>query len=55
MPRRCCPWIELADSAADAFTGADVMVVLTEWPQFKAIQWAKLACKMAAPIVIDPA
>lgn len=45
--------IELCDSAMSAVDGADVAVVLTEWPEFATIDLAKLAATMRGSAVVD--
>jgi UDPglucose 6-dehydrogenase len=41
-------------SAHDAAQGVDVLVVMTPWPEFKALKTADLAKVMAGKTVIDP-
>ena len=47
------PGMSLANSVESAVTGADAAVVLTEWPEFRAIAWQSLAGTMRRPLVID--
>jgi UDPglucose 6-dehydrogenase len=51
--RRMFPTLAFADSADAAAEGADVLLVLTEWPQFIAADPAALAKKVRRRIVID--
>ncbi|WP_434444167.1 UDP binding domain-containing protein [Lentzea sp. E54] len=37
----------------DPYQEAAVVVVLTEWPDFRAIEWARLAEELDGRIVID--
>jgi UDPglucose 6-dehydrogenase len=42
-----------APSAEDACAGADGVVVATEWPEFRMLDWAAMAPTMAGDVVID--
>ncbi|MBO9099392.1 UDP-glucose/GDP-mannose dehydrogenase family protein, partial [Rhizobium sp. L58/93] len=48
--------IEGMTFAADAYTaaeGADALVIVTEWNQFRALDFARLKRVMAAPVLVD--
>ena len=45
--------VELAGSALEALDGADAAVLVTEWPQFAALDWAEAAGRMARALLID--
>jgi UDPglucose 6-dehydrogenase len=45
--------IELTRDPYDAATGAEVVVVMTEWPEFAGIDVAKLAEVMAGDTIVD--
>lgn len=45
--------IEYADSAFTAAENADVLVIVTEWDEFKQIDLQRLKEKMNSPIVVD--
>ncbi|HUP58050.1 MAG TPA: UDP-glucose/GDP-mannose dehydrogenase family protein, partial [Bdellovibrionota bacterium] len=45
--------IELLASAPEAARGADALVVVTEWNEFKNPSWDKLKLSMRAPVVFD--
>jgi UDP-glucose 6-dehydrogenase len=45
--------IGFADSALDAVTGADAVVLVTEWPEFVSLDWADVAGRMRGELVID--
>jgi UDPglucose 6-dehydrogenase len=45
--------LTVADDPYDACTGADVLVVLTEWPEFRDLDLAKVASVMSTPAVVD--
>jgi UDPglucose 6-dehydrogenase len=47
------PQITIVDRAADALADADAALVLTEWEEFHALNWRRLAQTMRAPLVID--
>jgi UDPglucose 6-dehydrogenase len=51
--RELLPSVELAKSAEDALLGADAAVLVTEWPEFAHIDWARVAGEMTNPLVID--
>jgi UDPglucose 6-dehydrogenase len=45
---------ELCDSALDAVDGADGVVLVTEWPEFRELDWAgEVRRRMATPLVVD--
>ena len=45
--------IVAAGSAAAACSGAEAVVVATEWPEFAALDWAEIAAGMAGTVVVD--
>jgi UDPglucose 6-dehydrogenase len=45
--------VELAGSALEALDGADAAVLVTEWKEFAALDWAEAARRMARPLLID--
>jgi UDPglucose 6-dehydrogenase len=47
------PEIELADTVEAAVRGADAAVILTEWSEFRSLQWQKLVPTMRRPVLID--
>nr|WP_240162025.1 UDP-glucose/GDP-mannose dehydrogenase family protein [Gluconacetobacter azotocaptans] len=47
------PGITYCDSALDAARGADVLVVLTEWNEFRALSPAHLAAAMRGRTIVD--
>jgi UDPglucose 6-dehydrogenase len=51
--RKSCPELDVADSVEDAVTGAELVLVLTEWPQFAALDPATLGRLAARRTVID--
>nr|WP_211658229.1 UDP-glucose/GDP-mannose dehydrogenase family protein [Phytoactinopolyspora halophila] len=47
------PTLEYADSVVDACTGAHVVLLLTEWPEFRELDPAELGDVVAARVVVD--
>jgi len=47
------PGVEWKDGAYDAATGADVLVIITEWNEFRALQLDRLAEIMKRPAIVD--
>jgi UDPglucose 6-dehydrogenase len=47
------PEVEYAANAYDACAGADAVVLLTEWNQYRALDLAKLRAAMNTPVFID--
>ena len=45
-PSRCCPAIEFAADAYAAAEGADALVIVTEWDEFRALDLDRLAESM---------
>ncbi len=45
--------VRFADDALDAVTGADAVVLVTEWSEFKELDWSAVAGAMAGTTVID--
>ncbi|MFC8718980.1 UDP-glucose dehydrogenase family protein [Kitasatospora sp. NPDC057198] len=51
--RRSHPQLEYADDPASAVTGAELLLHLTDWPQYSDADPADLATRVAVPRVID--
>jgi UDPglucose 6-dehydrogenase len=47
------PGVEIATSALEALDGADATIVVTEWPEFIALDWAVVRERMRGRHVID--
>ncbi len=45
--------VEIADSALDALDGADAAVIVTEWPEFRELDWAEAGARMRNRLVVD--
>jgi UDPglucose 6-dehydrogenase len=51
--RKLMVGVEFADSALEALDGADACIIVTEWPEFGGLDWARAAERMAGRVVID--
>ncbi len=51
--RRLIEGLETVASADEAIIGADAVVIITEWNEFRALDPGALVAAMAAPVVID--
>jgi UDPglucose 6-dehydrogenase len=47
------PGLHISESAEAALDGADAAVIATEWPAFKAIDWAAARSRLRRPLVVD--
>jgi UDPglucose 6-dehydrogenase len=45
--------VEFADSVAAALAGADAAVIVTEWPELRALPWDELRETMRTPLLVD--
>jgi UDPglucose 6-dehydrogenase len=45
--------LRFAESAIDALTDADAIVLVTEWPEFLGLDWREVAQSMSGDLVID--
>ncbi|HLY53925.1 MAG TPA: UDP-glucose/GDP-mannose dehydrogenase family protein [Stellaceae bacterium] len=45
--------IEYAEDAYSALAGADALAILTEWNEFRALDWSHVARQMAGRVVVD--
>jgi UDPglucose 6-dehydrogenase len=45
--------VEMCENAYDAITGADGVVILTEWNEFRALDLAKLKAGLKNPLMVD--
>ena len=45
--------VEFADTAMEAVEGADAAIIVTEWPEFKKLDWAAIAERMRGRLIID--
>ena len=51
--KRAYPQLAMASSALEAARNADVLLVLTEWAEFREMDPTKLASVVAAPRIVD--
>ncbi|MGA7396299.1 MAG: UDP-glucose/GDP-mannose dehydrogenase family protein [Solirubrobacterales bacterium] len=51
--RTLLPGVEMKDTALKALENADAAVLVTEWPEFKELDWAGAAATMRRPLLID--
>ena len=47
------PQISYCQDLYEAANGADAVLVLTEWDEFRQVRWDKLAKKVSRPLIID--
>jgi len=47
------PTTELAAGAEEALAGADAAVLVTEWPEFAALDWPAMAAAMRSAVIVD--
>lgn len=45
--------IRYFDHAYDAVTGADALLIATEWPEYRTPDFARLAAQMKSPVIFD--
>jgi len=51
--RKMMVGVHFGDGALEAVTGADAVVIVTEWPEFAELDWAAVAERMRGNLVID--
>ena len=44
---------DIKDSAIEALDGADAAVLVTEWPEFRELDWADVKERMTSPLIVD--
>lgn len=50
---RMLPWMKLAEDPYDLADGADAIIVVTEWNEFKHVDLARIRTVMRTPIIVD--
>ncbi len=51
--RELLPAVEFRPSAEEALEGADAAVLVTEWPEFRDLDWPAIARRMARAVIVD--
>ena len=51
--KKLMPQLEYCNDAYQAIDGADVLVLVTEWNEFRALDLARVKSLLRAPVVID--
>lgn len=51
--RTLLPGVEMTDTAQEALTDSDAVVLVTEWSEFRKIDWDAAADRMRRPLLID--
>jgi UDPglucose 6-dehydrogenase len=51
--RKAMPELEIAANAYDCIAGADAMVILTEWDEFRALDIDRIKTALRQPLVVD--
>ena len=52
-PSRCFTGIEFADDAYAAADGADALVIVTEWDEFRALDLDRIASLIRGKVLVD--
>jgi UDPglucose 6-dehydrogenase len=47
------PDIEYCGSPYEAAKGADAILIATEWEEFRAVDWSRMASLVGRPLVLD--
>jgi len=47
------PTVKYCEDAYEAVSGADAVLLLTEWPEFRELDWPRVHGLMARPLVLD--
>jgi len=51
--RELVPAVKMVDKAEDVADGADALLVLTEWIDFKSLPWPAMKKRMLSPLLFD--
>jgi UDPglucose 6-dehydrogenase len=51
--RKWLPWIELAPGNYEALEGADALVVVTEWNEYRHPDFQRIKNTLRRPVIID--
>ncbi|MGI5365160.1 UDP-glucose dehydrogenase family protein [Streptomyces iakyrus] len=54
-PLDTAPWPATTryDTPLEAMTGADAVIIVTEWPELRDVDWDRAAAAMARPLIFD--
>jgi hypothetical protein len=47
------PFIEYCDTPYKALTGADALLLVTEWPEFTSLDYIRIKKQMNRPLIFD--
>jgi len=50
---RLASGIQFYNSVEDMAKGADALLLVTEWPEYRLLPWGKLASSMGSPLILD--
>jgi len=51
--KKVMPQLDCGDSVLEVVSEADAVVLVTEWPEFLALDWSEVAARMSGKLVID--
>jgi UDPglucose 6-dehydrogenase len=51
--KQVLPGLALSESAYDCITGADAMVIVTEWNEFRALDLRRVKSLLTSPVIVD--
>ena len=51
--RAILPQIDYGKTAYEAAEGVEALLIATEWPEFRKLDWAKIRDSMARPLILD--
>jgi UDPglucose 6-dehydrogenase len=51
--RRVVPELVVVSTPLEAARGADAIVIATEWPEYRTLEWAALRDEMSSPLIVD--
>jgi UDPglucose 6-dehydrogenase len=47
------PWVTYCDDPYDAVRHADALLILTEWPQYRDLDYRRVVAQMSTPCIVD--
>ena len=51
--RKLMTGVNFASSSLEAVDGADAVILVTEWPEFRELDWSEIAARMDGTLLID--